>query len=54
MTQQREAAVTKYLDGEKDYGELEEEIGEEAAEAVRESKEQLSQAEDLAGELSKL
>jgi len=54
MTEHGEAAVTKYLDDELQYQTLKQEIGEEAAKAVRESEKQLSQAEDLAEELSKL
>lgn len=54
MTEQREAAVTKYLNGKLQFETLKQRIGEKDAEAVRESKKQLSQVEDLAEEVSKL
>ncbi|WP_336328308.1 hypothetical protein [Halovenus sp. HT40] len=54
MTEQKEAAVKKYLNGELQFETLKQEIGEKDAETVRESKKQLNQAEDLAEELSKL
>jgi hypothetical protein len=50
----KQDSVEKYLDGDMQFAELKQRIGEEAAEAVHESERQLDEAEDLAEELSKL
>ena len=54
MKQERREAVEKYLSDKIGLEDLKGRIGYEDAEAVRESREQLSQAEDLAEELSNL